>query len=158
MIAGWLAGKLSGIIIFVMACLMPITAIGWGYEAVKLHGIGFTGPFGIHVVLAHGAILDRDNAIKDKATAETARDAALRDLATAHKSISNLEGGLGQCNDSIAKLAKTGNAIQDAASKLAALAAKGQDQLKGNLAAVQAIQSTAEKCPAADAIVTRGFQ
>lgn len=158
MIAGWLAGKLSGIIIFCIACLAPITAIGWGYEAVKLHGIGFDGPFGIHVVLAHGAILDRDNAIKDKMTAEADRDRYKKDLDTAHKSIGNLQGGLTQCNGSVDKLHDTGTAITAAANKLVIQAAKGQDQLKGNLAAIAAIQSTGEKCPAADAILSRGFQ
>lgn len=141
-----LTGKISGIIIFCIACLsiilLPIAIV----QTVRLNGVTFLG---WHIV--DGAIAARDIAYQ-------ARDKAESDLRTSQGNQTRLEAGLKQCNGSIDNLAKTGVAITAAADKLIAAAAKGQTVIKGNIDAIRAIQSTGEKCPAADAILSRGFQ
>lgn len=54
MIAAWLAGKLSGMIIFVLACfgaiLIPVTI----YQTVQIYGAGFSLPIIGHVNIVTG--------------------------------------------------------------------------------------------------------
>lgn len=146
MISAWLANKAFGIVCFILACMALVTIPVVVVQTVRLDGVTVLG---WHIV--DGAIQARDAAFK-------ARDNALSDLGTSRANQGRLQAGLDQCNASIDNLAKTGTAITAAANKLVSQAAKSGDALKGNIVAVQAIQATAEKCPAADAIISRGFQ
>lgn len=151
MIASWLAGKLSGIIIFCMACLMPICAIGWAVEGVELHGIHIPFPIWGPINLVDGAIGARDAAV-------TARNKALSDLGTARGNESRLSAGLDQCNASVEKLGAAGKLMVSTAQDMIDKAAALQKSNAAGLAAMAAIKSTDEKCPVALSILQAGLQ
>ena len=146
MIAGWLAGKLSGILIFCVACTAPFLLIGCIVFAVQLHGISL---FGWHIV---------DGAIHGREIAEQARDDALKDLGIAHGNITNLESGLAQCNASVDKLAANGARMVSVAQQMIDTANGLRGSLAANVAAIRGIKSTDEKCPVADTIIRQAFQ
>lgn len=139
MIAAWLAGKLSSIIIFAIACLsivlLPVAII----QTVRINGISLLGWYAIDGYKPLYEKLSTENATL------LANQSALRD-------------GLHTCNASVDAIKKAGDLLTLAAQRLADQARKGQGQLDANAAAVRAIKSSDEKCPVADAILRRGFQ
>ena len=150
MIATWLAGKLSGLIIFVIACTAPFLLVGFLWEAIALHGIEIPfpiwGPF--HLVV--GALHARDLAYQ-------ARDKALRDLGISQGNVTRLQAGINICNASVDTMKTEGDKRAKAAQDQIDAAVKLAKQLGANLSAVAAIKSSAEACPVADAILHAGF-
>lgn len=123
----WLTGKLSGIIIFVLACSAPVFAVAAGYEAVKLHGISIPLPIVGRIELVHGAVADRLMAEQARDQALKDRDLARNNLQTARANEQKLTAALNSANASIAALGEKSK--QDTASaeaKLAQERAKGQ--------------------------------
>jgi hypothetical protein len=126
MIEGWLAGKLSGLIIFVVACTAPLFAVVAGYEAVHLHGISIPVPIIGRVELVHGAIADRLMAEQARDAALKARDLALANLKVSRANQQKLSAALNTANASIAALGEKSK--QDTAAAEAKLA---QERAKG---------------------------
>lgn len=153
MIATWLGGKLSGLIIFAVACTAPFLLIFWIWEAVELHGVVLPLPSGFPLYgpweFVHGAIPDR-------IAAEKARDQALKDLGLAQGNEVMLKKGLAMCRASIDGLAAAGKAREDnAQAKVDALLAQ-MKHYKDRIAALMQIKPTDEKCPVVDQIFTVG--
>lgn len=126
MIEGWLAGKLSGIIIFCVACMAPIFLVAWIWEAVALHGIEIPfpifGPF--HLV---------DGAIHARELAEHVRDKALADLKTCHTNTDTLTAALNKSNASIEDLHRQSDMATAAADARLALETAKRNGLQKQL-------------------------
>jgi len=140
MIATWLAGKLSGLIIFLIACLsiilVPVSAI----QTVRLNGISVFGWYAVH---GYKPMWEADE----------------RDLVTLRDNQQTLKTGLNACNAGVDATKAAGNAMRDAANALIAAAAANANSLKGNIAAIAAVKaSPTETCPVADSIIKKGFQ
>ncbi len=141
MIAGWLAGKLSGIIIFCIACAAIPLAIIAGVQTVRLDGFTFLW---WHIV--EGAIPARDAAIK-------ARDRALTDLGTCHANVAGLEDKIAIQNGKIADLGKES---ADAKAKADAAYAALADARKSNaakIAQIMAAKPGPDQCKSADDLI-----
>lgn len=154
MIATWLAGKISGLIIFCIACLAPILLVGWIWEAVLLHGIGFTVPvFGWHVTLAHGAIEDRDNAFRARDDALGKLKISESNLATCRGNEGRLQSAINVQNDHVKALADETAAANARAA--AALAKAKQSREKAETTATQILNTKpgADLCQSADALI-----
>ena len=140
MIATWLTGKVSGLIIFCIACisiiLLPIAVI----QTVRINGFA---PFGWFTVF---------DGYKPQL------ELALKENVTLRSNNSALDHGLQTCNASVDGIAKAGKALTDATNALVAQLWAENVQLAANIAAIKGIKSTNEKCPVADSIITRGFQ
>lgn len=156
MIEGWLAGKLSGIIIFAVACTAPFLLVFWIWEAVELHGIEIPLPLFGHIELVHGAIADKVMAEQARDKANAARDKALADLVTSQGNEATLKAGLKTCNDSVADLKKKGEAQQAKAQAAVDAALKAQKGMQSRIAALESIKPTDEKCAVVDQIFTVG--
>lgn len=145
-IAEWLAGKVSGLIIFGLACAAPILLIGCIWLNVELNGIAL-GSW--HIV---------DGAIHKKELAEKDRDQARSDLATARVNVATLDAGLTRCNASVAALKVAGDQrVKDAQQKVDQANSRRRS-VEASIAAIRAVKSTGEKCPAVDEIIMRGFE
>ncbi len=161
MVQTWLAGKISGIAIFVLACLMPICAVGWAWEGVALHGLSVPAPSGFPLygpyVLVDGAIGARDRAIAARQVALGERDAARKDRDRWKGNAQRLGAGLDRCNDSVTDLAVKGKAREAAAqAKVDGLLAKMQGY-RNRIAALDRIQPSNAVCPSVDNIFRTGF-
>ena len=139
MIATWLAGKLSGIIIFCIACLSIILIPAVIVQTVRINGISF---FGWYAVDGYKPMFERDE----------------KDLVTYRNNQAALQNGLNICNTSVDNIAKAGKMMTDIAQELADQAKQSAEQLRGNISALQSIKSSDEKCPVADFIIQRGLQ
>lgn len=157
MIETWLAQKAVRIAILVAALLCPLAMIGCTVETVKLHGIAIPAPSGFPLYgpweLVHGAIADRDAAVRAQKSAETQRDLALHDRTVARANQARLQTGLDVCNASVTGLQKTAQAWQEKARKaVAAAAAKGRE-LDRNRAALRSVPVGDETCPLFDTLL-----
>jgi hypothetical protein len=139
-IAGWLAGKASGIIIFCIACLsiilLPVAVI----QTVRINGFA---PFGWFTVF---------EGYKPKL------ELTLKENATLRSNNAALDNGLKTCNASVDGIAIAGKALTDATNTIVAQKKRERAQLASNIAAMKGVKSSNEKCPVADSIITRGFQ
>ena len=139
MIATWLAGKTSGIIIFAIACLsiilLPIAAI----QTVRINGVSFLGWY----------VIDGYKPLYEK---------YLNENTTLRSNNSALDHGLQTCNASVDGIAKAGQVLTAATNALIAQLKADNAHLAANISAIKGIKSTNEKCPVADSIITRGFQ
>jgi hypothetical protein len=123
----WLTGKLSGLIIFVVACSAPLFAVAAGYEAVKLHGISVPLPIVGRIELVHGAIADKLMADQARDQALKERDLARTNLRTARANEQKLTAALDTANASIVGLGEKSRQDTAAAQlKLTQERAKGQ--------------------------------
>lgn len=146
MIATWLTGKLSGIIIFVLACLSIPLGIAAGVQTVRLDGISL---FGWHLI---------DGAIYAEQQAESARDAALKDLGTCQSNERTLQASIAMQNGAIHDLgiktteaeAKANAALDDVAAKSKQMAALEQK--------IMAAKPGADQCKSADALILENLQ
>lgn len=146
MIAGWLAGKISGLIIFAIACLSIPLAIAAGIQTVRLDGISL---FGWHLV---------DGAIYAEQQAEHARDRALQDLGVCHTNVKTLQASIDLQNGHIKDLgdktaaagAKADAALKDAATK--------SQQLTQLAQKILAAKAGADQCKSADALILESVQ
>lgn len=139
MIAAWLAGKASGIIIFCVACLSVILLPMLVVQTVRIDGLDLGGWY----------------AVKGY---KPLYEAALVDANTLRSNNAALDHGLNTCNASVDTLKKVGDALAANAQKLIDAANKLASRANSNAAAVAAIKSTDAKCPSASAIIDRGFQ
>lgn len=139
MIATWLAGKVSGIIIFAIACLsiilLPVAIV----QTIRINGVSFLGWYAID---GYKPLYEK---FKDENGTLRSNNAAL-------------DHGLNTCNASVDGIAKAGKALTDATSALVSQLRAENARLASNIAAIKGIKSTNEQCPVADAILTRGFQ
>ena len=108
---------------------------------VALLGVGFGGGFYVDNRLTQDKIIQLSG-----------------DLATAKGNAITLGKGLDACNTSVDGIATAGKALTAAAQLLADQAKAGQQSLATNAKALNAVKSSAEKCPVADAIMEAGFQ
>lgn len=139
MIEGWLAGKLSGIIIFAVACLSVILLPMVVVQTVRIDGLDLGGWYAVD---GYKPLYER----------------ALTELVTLRGNNHALEHGLETCNASVDALKKAGDTMTANAQALIAAANGLQPPLAAAAAAVRAMKSSNEKCPVADAIISRGFQ
>lgn len=139
MIAGWLAGKASGIIIFCVACLSVVLLPMVIVQTVRIDGLDLGGWYAVQ---GYKPQLER----------------AQTDLATLHANNAALDHGLNTCNASVDALKKAGDIFTANAQKLIDAANGMASRANTNAAAVAAIKATDAKCPSADAIIGRGFQ
>ncbi len=139
MIAAWLAGKASGMIIFCVACLSVILLPMVIVQTVRIDGLDLGGWYAVkgYKPLYEGLLIENG---------------------TLRNNNDVLDRGLKTCNASVDGIAAAGKALTNATAALIAQARAGSQQLVSNAAAIKAIKSTNEKCPVADAILTRGFQ
>lgn len=141
MIATWLAGKLSGIIIFCLACAAIPLAIVAGVQTVRLDGFTL---FWWHVV--DGAIPARDAALK-------ARDKALMDLGTCHGNVTTLEANIGIQNGKIADMGKQSAADRAASDAAYAALASQRKTNASKIAQILATKPGADQCASADNLI-----
>lgn len=139
MIAAWLAGKVSGIIIFCVACLSVVLLPAVIIQTVRINGISV---FGWYAVDGYKPMLAAEKA---KATILESNQITLKSAVTA-------------CNSSIDLYAQAGKRMEAAAKQYADAAKALEDQLKTNIAAIRSIKSTDEKCPTADVILRAGLR
>lgn len=138
-IGGWLAGKVSGIIIFILACLSIPFFVGMVVQTVRIDGLDLGGWY---------AITGYKTAL---ATDETA-------LVTLRGNNTVLDAGLKKCNGGVTDVADAAKALHEATAALVAAKEALADQNKKNIAAINAIKSSGEKCPVAESILNAGFQ
>lgn len=138
MIAGWLAGKVSGIIIFILACLSIPLFIGMTVQAVRIDGLDLGGWY---AVKGYKALYAADEA----------------NLVTLRSNQAVLSDGLKTCNASVDALSTAGKRMSDAADRLVAAAAPLLNQSQRAAAAVAAIKATGATCPSVSAIIATGF-
>lgn len=80
------------------------------------------------------------------------------DLATAKGNAATLGNAVQACNTSVAGIKTAGDKLTAAAQALVDELNKERGQYAGAIAKVQAVKSSDEKCPVADAILSAGFQ
>lgn len=139
MISSWLAGKISGIIIFCVACLSVILLPMMVVQTVRIDGLDLGGWY----------------AVKGY---KPLYEAALVDVTTLRGNNAALDHGLSTCNASVDALKKAGDLFTANAQKLIDAANGLASRANANAAAVHAIKATDAKCPSAGAIIDRGFQ
>lgn len=139
MIASWLAGKASGIIIFCIACLSVVLLPMVVVQTVRIDGLDLGGWYAVE---GYKPLYER----------------SLTELVTLRGNNAALDHGLQTCNASVDALKIAGDLLTRNAQKLIAIAGQMQSRLDGNAAAVHAMKSSDAKCPTVDAIIGRGFQ
>lgn len=139
MIAAWLAGKVSGLIIFCLACLGVLLIPAMIVQTVRINGVSV---FGWYAIQGYKPMYEADE----------------RDLATLRGNNAALTNGLNTCNGSIDALKLAGEHLAASTNAIIAQMEKNNAALLTNIAALKAIKSSEEKCPVADSILTRGFQ
>jgi hypothetical protein len=139
MITAWLASKLGKIIVLVLAVLGLVMTPAAIIQTVRINGISF---FGLYAVDGYKPMYER----------------ADRANATLRGNQDTLKNAVKKCNASVDDIKTESDRLTIEVQHLVALAARLEGQLSGNIAAMKAIKSTTEKCPVADAILTRGFQ
>lgn len=139
MIAGWLAGKISGIIIFLIACLSIVLLPAVVIQTVRINGISV---FGWYAVSGYKPLYEADE----------------RDLVTLRGNQRELQRGLDTCNASVTSLKTASDALNKATQALIEQRLKEAEQFQSRINAVQAIKSTGAKCPSVDNVFQTGFK
>lgn len=139
MIAAWLAGKVSGIIIFCLACLGVILIPAMIVQTVRINGVSV---FGWYAIQGYKPLYEAD----EKA------------LTTLRGNNAALDHGLTVCNGSIDALKIAGDHLAASTNALIQEMEKNNATLLTNIAALKRIKSSEEKCPVADTILTAGFR
>lgn len=139
MIATWLAGKVSGIVIFCIACLSIVLVPALAIETVRLNGISILGWYAV----------DGYKPLYEK---------LLQQQPTLLANNATLKQEVKTCNAHVDSLAKAGQAqtaaTQDAVNKAAA----AQSSLVQARAALAKIKASNEQCPVADSMLKGAFQ
>lgn len=139
MIAGWLANKALGMLIFCIACLAPFLLVGMIVQTVRIDGLDLGG---LYLVQGYKA---------EAASAE-------HDLDTLRSNQASLRHGLDVCNTSVDSIAKAAGMMTANAKALIDAAAPLRSAAAGAVKVINAIKSTRETCPTADSIFTEGFR
>jgi hypothetical protein len=108
---------------------------------VALLGVGFGGGFALEQHLTMDKIAQLSG-----------------DLSTAKGNEATLGEAVTTCNASVASIATAGNALTAATQSLIDAAKAGAANNAANIKAMNAIKSSDEKCPVADAIIQQAFQ
>lgn len=108
--------------------------------ALALLGVGFGGGFAL------------DNKLTDNKIAQLSGD-----LATANGNAATLGNAVKACNASVDGIKAAGDKLTAAAQSLVDELNRERATYAKGIAAAQAIKSTDEKCPVADAIMQAGF-
>ena len=108
---------------------------------VALLGVGFGGGFYVDNRLTQDKIIQLSG-----------------DLATAKGNAITLGKAVDECNTSVDGIKVAGDKLTAAAQTLIDQAKAGQQSLANNAKAVNAIKSSTESCPVADAIMGAAFQ
>lgn len=138
MIATWLAGKVSGIIIFLIACLSIVLIPAVIVQTVRLNGISVFGWYAVDGYKPmYEKLLFKDNILLGN--------------------VSALQGGLDRCNVSVTGLAAAGKTMTAAAQALVDARLKEQEAFGKAISKVGAIKPTDAKCPSVDNIFNTGF-
>lgn len=139
MIAAWLSGKISGLIIFCLACLSVVLLPMLVVQTVRIDGFDLAGWY---VVKGFRPLYLQDE----------------NDLKTLRTNQDTLKAGIATCNGSVDALKKIGDArVADAQSKIAAAEGRALS-LQAIIIKLENIKSTNEVCPVADQILRAGFQ
>jgi hypothetical protein len=141
MIAGWLAGKVSGLIIFCVACLAIPLAIGLGIQTVRLDGVSL---FGWHVI---------DGALYEKQQAVQARDLALKNYGICQGNEQKLNASIIEQNAKILILGRATANAQAAADEALKAAQTRTTQLQAAEARILAAKPGADQCKSADTLI-----
>ena len=139
MIAGWLAGKVSGIIIFCVACLSVVLLPMLIVQTIRIDGLDLAGWYVVKGYKPLYEAVSRNNDIL-KANQVT------------------LQAGLDTCNASVKAAKLAGDKRVSAAQALIAEANKKRDKDDATIAAMRRILSSKEVCAVADTIITTGLQ
>lgn len=139
MIAGILADKLWGAVIFFVACLAVVLIPAVVVQTVRIDGLDI---FGLYAVKGYRPMYLQDEI----------------DLGTLRQNNDKLTTGIATCNASVDNIKKEGDARTAAANaKIAAAQAQVQG-LQSAIDRIKAIKSSKEICPVAGDIIRSGFQ
>lgn len=139
MIEGWLAGKLSGLVIFAVACLSVVLIPAVVVQTVRIDGLDI---FGWYAVDGYRPLYLQ----------------AKIDLTTLRGNNRTLEAGITTCNASVDALKRAGDARLADAQRQVEEAATHAADLQRDIARLRAVKSSQEVCPNADMILRAGFQ
>lgn len=118
---------------------MVLFGVAATVQTVRINGISV---FGMYAVQGYKPLLDQ----------------ADKDLGTYRANQATLQNGLNICNTSVENLGKLGDKVTKLTQQLVDMARQQAEGLRGNIAAIQSIKSSDEKCPVANSILERGFQ
>ncbi len=144
MIAGWLASKVWGIVIFLIACLSIILLPAVIVQSVRLNGFDLFG-----WTISEGW-----------EWSEGYRPQALRLARENVKLVANnlvLSNGLDKCNIGVTSLEKARTAFQVEAQRFVDLSLRLQKEYADRIHAVNTIKPTDQKCVSVDKIFSAGF-